>query len=259
MAGSRGFATEEARKRHIQEEHINPREDPFKFVCDNLAISLGLDLDGHANLDAPQPVGTAMNPSSSKQGQTPGANSAATPMSRDLSMHRTGSHTGDKGPAAKVGSGKADKPLQTEATAGTGDNGASWATCIDPQSLFNLDSLVGNGVFNDMAVYRALTPNDTPESSKDSGASEPNSDISEGVGLDIDLEWYPAGADLLVDMSNFSMDGLETVTGSGADIDASLLTDAGFQQCNVPSWNEVTIDYSKNITFSPTLYHMDTT
>jgi hypothetical protein len=48
-------------------------------------------------------------------------------------------------------------------------------------------------------MYRSLTPNDTPESSKDSRASEPNTDISEEVHLDLDLNWQTQDCDLFFD------------------------------------------------------------
>jgi hypothetical protein len=62
-----------------------------------------------------------------------------------------------------------------------------------------------------VGTYRYLTPNDTPESSKDSGASEPNTDISEEVHLDLDLNWQMHDCDLVFDavvLENFeALDG----------------------------------------------------
>jgi hypothetical protein len=68
-----------------------------------------------------------------------------------------------------------------------------WANAtIDPHELFQsfqaFESGAGGDISN-MNVYRSITPNDTPESSK-SGVSEPNGDISEGVVHDLDLDLF---------------------------------------------------------------------
>jgi hypothetical protein len=65
-------------------------------------------------------------------------------------------------------------------------------------------------VVPDFGTYRSLTPNDTPESSKDSGVSEATSDIAETAALDIDLQVQPLDGDLLFDMTNFNMENFES-------------------------------------------------
>jgi len=82
-----------------------------------------------------------------------------------------------------------------------------WAnSIIDPQDLLaSLGSSLAFGgsqppsFLADVGMYRSLTPNDTPESSKDSRASEPNTDISEEVHLDLDLNWQTQDCDLFFD------------------------------------------------------------
>lgn len=69
------------------------------------------------------------------------------------------------------------------------------------------------GAISDMNVYRSITPNDTPESSK-SNNSDPNSDISEGVNLNINIQgliddsWKPFGNGMgeFDDMIHINMD-----------------------------------------------------
>jgi len=90
-----------------------------------------------------------------------------------------------------------------------------WADAtIDPLSIFQnfqaLESRTG-GAISDMNIYRSITPNDTPDSSKD-GLSEPNSDNSDRVGFGINLDifddnWLPFGsdADFLADMASFNV------------------------------------------------------
>jgi hypothetical protein len=68
-----------------------------------------------------------------------------------------------------------------------------WATStIDPHDL--LTSFVPfetepPGKISGIDLYRSITPDDTPESSRD-GLSEPNSDLSESVALDINTDIF---------------------------------------------------------------------
>jgi len=192
-----GFSTEELRDNHYQEEHVRPFEDPQKFLEENMSLFFNVEDDETAKVaPAPAPA-PAMGGSLSKQGQTPGIKEA-TPMSRDASMRRQGSAAG--GPADR-----APTPAAKESAE------ASWATTIDPQALTNtfgpMDTLNGNPMF-DFGSYRpgTETPNDTP-----SGASEPNSDISEGAAVEIDMYWQPLGPDVLAEMSNMGMENFEQV------------------------------------------------
>ncbi len=210
-ANNIGFLTEEARRVHHEEEHVKPNEDPFKFVQESLASVLGLDLDGNP-LGPPKSGASGQSPAppmvkdSSKQGQTPVGKNEATPMSRESSTKR---QPGQAGPKASdlvknvnTNSTVAHPSSAAQAADGTVsaarmNNGVmqlpivdnSWTATIDPQDLFQSMGALesgGGGAISDMNVYRSITPNDTPESSKD--GSEPNSDVSEGVALNVTLD-----------------------------------------------------------------------
>lgn len=259
-----GFVTEEALSRHHQEEHVKPNEDPVRFMKENFALAMGLDLQGNPILpskgngqDANQFGAPPMGMSLSKQGQTPMSrpDSAATPMSRDASMRRQAS-AGVKGPETTGTPGRSQNtPRLAEVKLAEGPQMAvmedPWAnSTIDPQSLFAgfapLESMNGN-IFSDISAYRSVTPNDTPESSKDSGASEPNSDIAEGAHLDIDLNWQPIDTDLLLDMNNVNMEGYES-------LDHDML---GSDPMQFSSLDDMTTDFSKPFQFDTSLYSMD--
>lgn len=232
-----GFENEEALETHKREEHIQPLEDPTKFVIENLSAGLGLDSQGkpRKKTQASAATGAAMAPSASKQGQTPNikaetGSAAATPMHRQVSMNRQGSSADSKSNLqaksnlAKDASAKLQS-VQKEANAPLLQEPSikpdPWAnSTLDPNDLlssFAQFETGAGGAISDMGVYRSITPNDTPESSKD-GVSEPNSDISEGVGLEISMDviddsWNPFGTgdtDNLLDMNGFNV-------GSGND------------------------------------------
>ena len=270
------FPTEEARDAHMQAEHIQPRENPLKFFQENLASTLGLDLDGNvlgdvsaASQGTAQPGAAVMSATQSKQGQTP-ASFAATPMSRGPSMNRSASGTG---PKAQLGSKAGGKAKDDRAKAGDSKDAVTdkagsapksgmttdpYANCINPKTLFSgvpgFDYVAG-GTFTDPSVYRALTPNDTPESSKDSGSSEPNTDLPE-FGADLDTHWQPLDDGFMMDLGNINMDSLGT--GGVDDLEKSLLLNA---QGSVPGadicWEDANIDFDKPFTFDDRLYTMD--
>lgn len=232
---STGFQTEEALNSHREEEHIRPFENPGEFLRENMAAALGLDAHGHSKPPAKavgQEAAPPMKTSLSRQGQTPinKADMAATPMSRDGSMRRQGSNNGGQ-----------MAPVEE-----------AWThTTIDPSNLFaglgsTLDAATGN-IMADFGAYRSVTPNDTPEStaSKDSGISEPTSDIAEGAALDIDLSWQPLESDFLLDMNSFSMN-MESLEG----LDANMF-EPQF------SLDEVSNDFSKPFVFDNSFYSMD--
>ena len=223
-----GFPTEEALAAHRQEEHVKPFENPFSFVQEHMAAAFGLDPQGNPKAPpAPAVTAAAMAASRSKQGQKPG-----TPMSRAASMQRQGSAAGAK-PTDAVGTpGKmaaAKLPPQGPLTPQVPVTEDPWAgSTIDPQDLFSglgrsLEAVTG-GFIPDFGTYRSLTPNDTPESSKDSGVSEGNSDIAEQTVLDIGLNVQGIDGELLWDMGNIDMDverfgempgGFEELYGGG--------------------------------------------
>lgn len=269
-----GFPTQEALNAHIQEEHVKPSEDPFKFVQENLAVALGLDSQGQSKAPPQPATAPPMGASLSKQGQTPMSKTdpASTPMSRDASMKRQGSSIGGKtaatpgrGGTAIKGEGtpntvngkfpagpKPEPEMMIQAAPPVAEDLWSNAT-IDPQSLLStfapLD-IVPTGLLADLNGYRSQTPNDTPESSKDSGTSEPNSDISEGANIDIDLNWQPLESDLLLDMDNFTMEGYENL-----DSEYNMQGDMAMK---FPSWDEMSVDLQKPFQFDSSMFTLDT-
>jgi len=198
-----GFETQEALNAHTQEEHIRPLTDSSKYAQENLASLLGLDAQGKPRKVA-TPATQDANATGPKQGQTPNVkneSNAGTPMNRQVSMNRQASAAGVKAkatPSSQPGP-KDTKPVPQPAQ----EVQDPWANAtIDPSDLYQafqpFESGAG-GAISDIAVYRGLTPNDTPESSNHSNhISEPNSDISEGVALDVSLDifddsWQPFG------------------------------------------------------------------
>lgn len=248
-----GFTTEEALNAHRQEEHIKPFENPLGFVQEQMAAAFGLDAQGNpkattkpSNQGAPVPAAAAMVASRSKQGQKPGA----TPMSRGASMQRQGSAAGAK-PGDSAGT--PGKTMPAKQGAGTPLAPAledPWAgSTVDPQDLFSglgrsLEAVTG-GFLPDFGTYRSLTPNDTPESSKDSsGVSEPTSDIHEQTVLDIGLTVQGLDNDLLWDMDNINMDNFESV----ADADMYMHDPMMF------SLDDMQTDFSKPFRVDQSLY-----
>ncbi|GJC94972.1 C2H2 type zinc finger domain protein [Colletotrichum higginsianum] len=257
-----GFPSDQARQAHILEEHVKPLEDPMKYMRESLAQSLGLDTNGQVKVEpqTAQPMGQNV----SKQGQTPASNGGATPMSRDASMQRTGSKMGGKTQDNQAAAGKTESTPKMEnkqpEMAAPAAPMEVWATTIDPQSLFNnlgKFEFGANGVISDMSVYRSLTPNDTPESSKDSGSSEPNSDISEGVHLDIDVNWQPVDVDLLLDMNSINMEGMEGLQDVGTEFDGMMMLEDAMPMEQFTNWDEVTNDFNKPFQFDNSMYSLD--
>lgn len=204
-----GFPTEEARKQHHQEVHVLPYEDPEQFMQQSFTAAFGLDEHGQA------------------KPQSQPAPEEATPMSREASAKQQsgapgaptaqGARAGDKSAsAAATGPKPADKNMPEQAgfqqPQMVVDPLAN--TTIDPQSLMapmmHLFDPAAGGVISDMTLYQSTTPpEDTPESSasKDSGVSEPNSDIPETANLEIDMNWQNFDDSTLVNgMAAFGMD-----------------------------------------------------
>lgn len=251
-----GFPSEQALQQHIEEEHTKPKADPLKFCQESLALSLGLELDGSIKKEAKaQEAAPAMSVTNSKQGQTP-ATLGTTPMSTDASMKRSASSLGkvqEKAGAKNEAPAKAidNKPPVPAMPMVAVD---PWAnSSIDPQALINNLAIEPGmrNVISDLSLYRSLTPNDTPESMKDSGTSEPNSDISEGATLEIDVDWHNLDTDLLFDMSNTNLDG----KFDGA-IDPAFLLDT--TSGPPPDWDENPVDFSKPYQFDTSLYYLET-
>lgn len=260
-----GFPTKEARDAHHHEEHVKPYEDPLKYLEESMAEALGVDIQGKRNpkvgpADASQPSSTAMKTGGSRQGQTPGKpDPALTPMGRQRSAQDMNAGTSGPGkhPLAKAeGTPKPatkqepDQPQQPTAADpwlnSTVDPAALVATFAPLQPLFN-------GHLSSFSPYQSRTPNDTPEStSKDSGVSEPNSDISEGARLDIDVRWAPidldANTDLLVGLDAFSMGQDEAILANGGP-DYAMLWDELDSEFSKP-------DHTKPLEIDTSLYAM---
>ncbi|KAI2642576.1 hypothetical protein GGS21DRAFT_544704 [Xylaria nigripes] len=257
-----GFATEELRRKHLEEEHVRPAENPIKFAADAFAEAVGKTKKSATAGDNTQsPIDT------SKQTPTPTPTSRSEMTnSRESGMKRVGSAMGsktnklvktatDKGgtPKADLGVVIQDGPtpitMANIATALQAAAGEPMGATIDPQELLsNVTGLEmgGNGSIFDMAVYRALTPKDTPESSNGS-ASEPNSDVSEGVALNVTLDmgfdsWDPFTS--AADMINPDL--------GGADNILSLTYPE-------VTWDDVNTNYDKTFTFDTSFFSLDTT
>jgi hypothetical protein len=259
-----GFENEEALNLHTQEEHVKPLVNPLKYAQEILASVSGLDSQGRAKQPASQPseeiapTSVKMAPSGSKQGQTPnfkGENHSTigTPMMRQVSMNRQGSSashkpqsqtkaspsTKDESHVQKGRSKQGEQQPQQEAK----PPADPWAnSTIDPHDLaqlFQPFATGADGAISNLEAYRSITPNDTPESSKD-GTSEPNSDISEGAALDISMDfddnWQPFGpsdSDTLLDLNSFNFGGGDDDLTMFDNNDASM--DANFQQ----TWDDL--------------------
>ncbi|KAJ8065253.1 hypothetical protein OCU04_005952 [Sclerotinia nivalis] len=195
-----GFESQEELSRHTQVEHRLPMQNPQKFAEDFLRPMLGLDSQDQSNAAA----STMDAATSSKQGQTPKVEtitpsaSAATPMNRQSSMNKqSGMMQGKAKPQSDsaTDTSKSQKDINKEDSNPPAQEVIFdvWANAtIDPNELvrtFQPFEGGAGGAISDVNVYRSVTPNDTPESSKD-GVSEPTSDISEGVNLDIALDVF---------------------------------------------------------------------
>ncbi|KAI0166574.1 hypothetical protein GGR57DRAFT_30452 [Xylariaceae sp. FL1272] len=251
-----GFATEEARCKHMDEEHIWPAEDPQKFAAENLAKVLGLDADDKSKKSQPS------NPQSQAAAGRPEPASTArgTPMGRQESGPGSKSHEVLKSVALKTGTPKQDpvqKSSDNTAPAGGGmltagskieANGAT----IDPHDLFTVGGVEigGGGAISDMSVYRAITPRDTPESSKDSAASEAISDLSDGVALNVNVSidmgfdtWHP-------------FDGHRFHDAAQSKAEPGIFDDMSGTYLDL-NWDEVHIDFDKPFVLDTSMFSMD--
>ncbi|KAJ8128940.1 hypothetical protein O1611_g4692 [Lasiodiplodia mahajangana] len=250
-----GFTTEETLRKHTEEEHVKPAEDPMKFAIDGLAEIFGVDETGKLK----------KTPSTSNNIQSPGDTSKLTQAptvkaepanSREAPMKRQGSTAGSKpnelikAIAGKTGTPKPDSLLGTAPGVTTqAVGGEVMANTIDPQELLSGVTgleMGGGGAILDMNVYRALTPNDTPESSKDSASSEPNSDVSEGVALNVTLDmgfgsWDPFG---------FGLDPSANVEFGNPD-NLSGMAYHGF------AWEDHEPDFDKPFALDTTFFSLD--
>lgn len=164
--GAPPFSSDALRKKHIEEFHRQPFQEPAQFL--EQAI-----VDNWNQISQTNPAAT------SAQAGTAGGLASQDGRSAD----KPGAAPG--GPDGNTAAVDLQQPHTIE------KSGLATGT-IDPQTLFapayNFDPIAG-GVISNTSLYRSATPNeDTPESSKDSGTSEPNSDIAEASSLDIDID-----------------------------------------------------------------------
>jgi hypothetical protein len=244
-----GYSTEQALQQHVLEEHTKPREDPMKFVQENLALALGLEPDGSAK----KAEAASMSVTNSKQGQTP-VTTAATPVFTDGNMKRSASSMG-KPQDNKAGVKAGATPKQADAKLADPMTTDPWANAnIDPEMLVsNLGVERGLGVYdNPFYDYNALsylTPRDTPESAKDTGSSEPNSDIPDSTSLEVNFDWHNVDTDLLLNMGNTSGGNVNDMLAA----DAALLFDQPSLQ--ETDWDDVKMDFSKPFQFDTSQHY----
>lgn len=236
MASS-GFPTEAALKTHIQEDHVKPMEDPIKFMQENLAAALGLDAASLQKLQAELVI---------KQTQTPASNPATTPTSRTASIQQA------KGNAkGTVGKGSDQANAGSNGTMGATD---AMPSTIDPSMFTRLGSFEfgAGGLFADIKAWQNLTPNDTPESIKDSGSSEPTSELPEKSFYEVDIDWRTIGTGTLVDKN---ADVAQQADADAAVYDHAMLDD-GPRSAPI-NWDDVHIDFNKPFVMDMSLYQLD--
>ena len=233
-----GYATEEALQKHVNEEHVKPKENPIKFCSENLALALGLEADGKVKKE------DAMSRTASKQGQTPGHLGLGTPKSQD-------------GVAMKRSTSSQSRMLGTKGASGSPD---PWAnSSFDCQALLNKLGLPNgiNSVAFDPSTIRTLTPKDTPDSAKDSGSSEPNSDILEGPVPEFDVNWHTLDSDVLLNMTNPNFGASFTAfdNSNAGTMDPSLLMNHASP--GEPDWSDVKVDFDAPLRFDTGQFFMD--
>ncbi|EHK15591.1 uncharacterized protein TRIVIDRAFT_196418 [Trichoderma virens Gv29-8] len=248
-----GFPNEQALQHHIDEEHTKPKEDPVKFLQENLALALGLEIDGSVKKEQkPVDGAQAMSASTSKQGHGSG-NFAGTPMSQDGTGMKRSVSSMSKDAKAGIKSDTATKHGDGK-QAGDATMVDPWASStIDPQTLLqNLG--FENGlptIANEAKILKLLTPKGTPDSGKDV-ASEPNSDISEGAALDISMFWHSLDKDYISDFHAANHDG------SLPDEALALLQPVLLnRRPGVPDWDSMQTDFTKPFEFDLSHYSMD--
>lgn len=223
LAGS-GFPTEDARKQHHQEVHVLPYQNPQQFLEQSVAAAFGLDEHGLSKTQPRPEAETPMSRENSMRGQGSAPGGPVTQAANADDKMATGSKPADKSTPGQA----ATLPQQPQMTIDPQAN-----TTIDPQSLMapvlNFFDASAGGVISDMSLYRSTTPNeDTPNSSasKESGVSEPNSDIPETANLEIDMKWANYdGATLVNGMAAFGVDMDLNSFGVMADDDMHITED----------------------------------
>ncbi|TLD23191.1 hypothetical protein PspLS_07321 [Pyricularia sp. CBS 133598] len=252
-AAAAGFPSEEARNLHVQEEHIRPSQDPFKYLNESFAFAEAADQQKKLSAAAPvyqsQPQqSVAMQLTQSKDG------SVATPTPGTVPMNRQAS--GVTGPLlAKPGQGMMGntQPGATPVSSSAQDMGLPqpppsaednlFTGTVVPNEIFAGVPSFGttaDGVISDPSLYRTHTPNDTPDS-KDGSTSEPNSDIPDNANIEIDMAWATLDDDFLVNLNNFSVENTE-----GLDTSTNFM-----------DWNDAAADFDKPFSFDGSNYVLE--
>lgn len=194
-AGAPSFPTDALRKKHMEEFHTLPFQNPEKFLEQSLFEAFDDVIP--VNTDAAPEKSTVV--STKQEESAPGVQSVK--------------QEDKAGATPKVAPGQPAVELQQQSSMADSVGGT-----IDPQNL--LAPLVPDigvmvpGIIHDLSFYRSTTPpEDTPESSKDSGVSDPNSDIPEASALDIEMSFQPFD-DTMFESLNFGNEPLqpETIT-----------------------------------------------
>ncbi|KAI0390816.1 hypothetical protein F5Y17DRAFT_40734 [Xylariaceae sp. FL0594] len=256
-----GFPDEMAQRKHMEDEHTKPAEDPLKYATEALAEALGLDANGKpkktaavgSNVQSPSDGPKQQSQASPGPGRPDPTNARGSPMWRQGST--AGSKPNDliKSIAGKTGTPKPEANLASTTSGATGQHSAAneaMGSTIDPQDLlFRIPGLDvgGGGAISDMSLYRSITPNFTPESAQFSASSEPNSDVSEGVSLNIALDvgvdqWDPFAGPTLDPDTDFTLN-------------ANDLSGIGYPPFT--SWDEVNIDFDKPFVPDSSLFSLD--
>jgi hypothetical protein len=138
-----------------------------------------------------------------------------------------------------------------------------WADApVGPQRLRNWVHGVGLGaglglssVFVELELNRkgSISPKDTPDSLKDSGSSEPNSDIPEGGTLDTGLDWmnFDTGVFLNMDDATFEANG-GLVEHNGQTVD---ILDLYEDKTKIIDWSDAEEALTKPFKFDSSKYH----
>lgn len=206
--GAPAFDSEASRSKHIEDFHVMPFQNPEQFLEHTMAD--GSELINQAGSDDSTPM---MKQASVASG--PGTSQGTKAHDNTVA----GSSRPSDNTQASINPRDLTSALNNAFSMPMG-NGT-----IDPASLYApplpvFDPTCGGVIAEPGLLYRSTTPNeDTPESSKDSGVSEPNSDINEASALDIEMNFVDSA--MLMDL-NFGRD----VDGQGFEAFADdLLVD----------------------------------
>lgn len=222
-AGAPTFPTDALRKKHMEDFHVAPFQNAEKFLEQSLYEAFDDVIE--VNTDGP----------AEKRGEALAKQEENGPAAQPARAEDKASAT------PKVGPGQAVVELQPPRMA---DNVGG---TIDPQNLLtplvpDMSVMMPGVNLRDLNHYRSITPpEDTPESSKDSGVSEPNSDIGDTSVLDIEMSFQP-----------FDDNMFDSLTFGNESLQPELITDDMLVNYDDPSFNKMQPlgDMSKLWTFN---------